>query len=63
MQFAGHFPDDLSLLKCMILSGTSDKTEVVYEDIEEPGQGQRAKKDQDIELETCPAYGEKRLMN
>ena len=51
--------NDLSLLDCIILSriDASDKIEVVYE---EPDlKLYRAKKDQDIELEKCPAYGEK----
>ena len=57
MQLAGYFQ---SLLKCIILphTGTSDKTEVVYE---EPDlKLYKARKDQDIELEKCPAYGEKK---
>ena len=42
----------------IIITGTVDKTEVVYE---EPDlKLYRPKKDQDIELEECPAYSEQK---
>ena len=54
MQFAGH----LELLNDIntISGGRDDKTEVIYD--EPDFKPYRAKKDHDIELEECPAYGE-----
>ena len=56
MQFAKHC-DVYQLNDIITISGgRDDKTEAVYE---EPDlKLYRAKKDQDIELEECPAYGE-----